>query len=285
MAVTSSLRAARRKSERHDDERKGKDDYDASIGLSVLMQHNTAQDAWIAVHGSVYDITHWAGQHPGGDIILLGAGTDCTVMFEMYHPAGVPSSLLRKFRIGHLQQQQHSPSSPPPPSSLGSYYDWEHDRFYKTLKKRVVEVLAKRGGRHDSFAMYFKTALILALFFVSWYFAMIHGSFLAAVFLGVAASLIGMCVMHDACHGSYSRSPWVNTICAMGMDLIGASTFVWEVHHNCGHHPYTNLLTGAEQDVGVRSASIARHTNHENDPDVFSSYPLLRLCPTAHRAW
>ena len=42
-----------------------------------------------------------------------------------------------------------------------------------------------------------------------------------------------------------------------------------------GHHPYTNLLTESSQDPNLV----------ESDPDVFSSYPLMRMHPLHDTAW
>jgi len=39
-----------------------------------LAQHNTKDDAWMAVRGQVYDVTSWLKSHPGGrDVLLLNA--------------------------------------------------------------------------------------------------------------------------------------------------------------------------------------------------------------------
>ena len=40
----------------------------------------------IVIKGKVYDLTDFVEKHPGGDIIMDGAGGDCTPMWESYHP-------------------------------------------------------------------------------------------------------------------------------------------------------------------------------------------------------
>lgn len=35
-----------------------------------VAEHDFADDAWIIVHGHVYNITPWVPSHPGGNIIL-----------------------------------------------------------------------------------------------------------------------------------------------------------------------------------------------------------------------
>lgn len=69
---------------------------------------------------AVYDVTRWAVTHPGGDIILLGAGRDSTIMFESYHVAGVSPSLMEKYCIGRCVDSK-------------SFYDFTGE-FYPTMK-------------------------------------------------------------------------------------------------------------------------------------------------------
>lgn len=47
-----------------------------------IKKHNKYNDCWIVSHNKVYDVTEWASRHPGGDIILLGGGLDCTIQLE-----------------------------------------------------------------------------------------------------------------------------------------------------------------------------------------------------------
>lgn len=52
---------------------------------------------------------------------------------------------------------------------------------------------------------------------------------------------IGMGVMHDAIHGSYSKHKKVNTLLGYTFNLIGANSSVWKIQHNVLHHTYTNI--------------------------------------------
>lgn len=44
--------------------------------------HNKEEDVWMAVNGVVYDITTYIKKHPGGNIIMDGAGKDGTQLFS-----------------------------------------------------------------------------------------------------------------------------------------------------------------------------------------------------------
>eukprot|EP00913_Durusdinium_trenchii_P017339 g16305.t1 len=62
----------------------------ASITREEVAKHNKAEDAWIIVDGDVYDVTKFAGVHPGGTQILLEyAGKDAghAVMQDVAHLA------------------------------------------------------------------------------------------------------------------------------------------------------------------------------------------------------
>lgn len=47
-----------------------------------LSKHRIAGDCWMCVQGIVYDITDYVAKHPGGKIIMEGAGKDATNLFS-----------------------------------------------------------------------------------------------------------------------------------------------------------------------------------------------------------
>lgn len=84
------------------------------------------------------------------------------------------------------------------------------------------------------------------------------------VISGFGMAGIGMGVMHDAIHGSYSKSKKINTWLGYSMNLIGANASVWKIQHNVLHHTYPNI-DHADDDI--------------NPPFV------LRFSPHAKRYW
>ena len=36
------------------------------VSVSEVTQHNKVDDIWVVVDGKVYDMTHFAPEHPGG---------------------------------------------------------------------------------------------------------------------------------------------------------------------------------------------------------------------------
>ncbi|KAF8404170.1 hypothetical protein HHK36_009050 [Tetracentron sinense] len=70
--------------------------------MSEVKKHNSAESAWIIVHGHVYDCTGFLKLHPGGtDSILINAGTDCSEEFDAIH-SDKAKKLLEDYRIGEL---------------------------------------------------------------------------------------------------------------------------------------------------------------------------------------
>lgn len=56
------------------------------FSVEDVARHNTPADCWVIVRGRVYDVTAWAPKHPGGDLLFVKAGGDCTQLFDSYHP-------------------------------------------------------------------------------------------------------------------------------------------------------------------------------------------------------
>lgn len=130
--------------------------------------------------------------------------------------------------------------------------------FFTTLNKRVNEYFKSNGiSRHANSEMVIKTIFMFALYFIPYGF-MISGAFLnpwalLGLFfvMGLGKAGIGLSIMHDANHGSYSSKAWVNTTIGYSLNLIGGNAFNWKVQHNVLHHTYTNVHD-ADEDISPR---------------------------------
>jgi linoleoyl-CoA desaturase len=118
--------------------------------------------------------------------------------------------------------------------------------------------------------MVYKTVLMLILFFAPILIlnlglvTSLPALFGLFVLAGLGQAGIGMGIMHDANHGSYSKNRRVNKIMGYSMNLIGANANLWKVQHNVLHHTYTNV-----DDV---------------DDDINVPF-VLRISPHAKRYW
>jgi len=70
------------------------------------------------------------------------------------------------------------------------------------------------------------------------------------VLSGIGMIGIGMGVMHDANHGSYSSNKKHNKFFGGLIWIIGASPLSWKIQHNTLHHTFTNV-EGYDEDIDV----------------------------------
>ena len=137
--------------------------------------------------------------------------------------------------------------------------------FFATLRQRVDAYFkAQTIDKHSDQRMVIKTILMLALYIVPFTLALLlHPVSWAAVVLGLLMGLglagIGMCVMHDAVHGAYSRSHKINKLIGYSIHLLGASLINWKIQHNVLHHTYTNVVT---HDEDIQDKLILRFSPH-----------------------
>ena len=54
--------------------------------LEEVARHSSPSDCWLIIRRKVYDVSPWIRRHPGGDLLLVKAGRDCTQLFDSYHP-------------------------------------------------------------------------------------------------------------------------------------------------------------------------------------------------------
>ncbi|MCO5562909.1 hypothetical protein L7F22_016545 [Adiantum nelumboides] len=73
------------------------------ITKAEVKQHRSEDDAWTILKGRVYNITPYLKFHPGGvDMLMKGAGKDCTALFNKYHSWVNAEYLLEKCLVGFL---------------------------------------------------------------------------------------------------------------------------------------------------------------------------------------
>lgn len=134
-------------------------------------------------------------------------------------------------------------------------FDNKNSEFVKVLRKKVNEYFKERNiSKHANFNMFMKTIFMISIYFVP--FSFIISGFIEAwwinlllwAVMGFGMAGIGMSVMHDANHGSYSKSKRVNTILGYVIHLIGGSATNWKLQHNVLHHTYTNI-SGMDEDL------------------------------------
>ncbi|HEY8387687.1 MAG TPA: acyl-CoA desaturase [Parasegetibacter sp.] len=129
--------------------------------------------------------------------------------------------------------------------------------FHSELKKRVNKYFEETGTSTTGDARLFSKAVILFLTLVAVYVHLVFFpspvwvSVLECLLLGGLVSAIGFNVMHDGAHGSFSKHKWMNQMAAFSLNILGGSSFMWNVKHNIIHHAYTNV-DGVDDDIDVK---------------------------------
>jgi succinate dehydrogenase/fumarate reductase flavoprotein subunit len=74
-----------------------------AYSMEDVKKHTTAKDCWVVLHDEVYDVTNFLDDHPGGKkAIMLYAGKDATVEFDMLHSKDLLARYGPEFHIGAL---------------------------------------------------------------------------------------------------------------------------------------------------------------------------------------
>ncbi|KAG0347201.1 hypothetical protein BG004_008240 [Podila humilis] len=83
-----------------------------NITAAEVAKHDKPDDCWVIVNGQVLDVTKFLPDHPGGKkAILIFAGRDATVEFNMLHKADVVDKYAPESIIGVLDTES-LPSRP-----------------------------------------------------------------------------------------------------------------------------------------------------------------------------
>ncbi|MBS1688018.1 MAG: acyl-CoA desaturase [Bacteroidetes bacterium] len=128
--------------------------------------------------------------------------------------------------------------------------------LHAELKKRVNDYFQTKGIQPTGNYKLFVKAALLILSYTALYIHLVFFTptawvaILECMLLGILTSGIGFNVMHDGSHGSFSNYPWLNNIAAKTLDMLGASSFMWNTKHNIVHHAYTNI-DGVDDDLNA----------------------------------
>lgn len=134
-------------------------------------------------------------------------------------------------------------------------------QFFNTLRNRVEDYFKQNNiSKNGDWRMVSKTIIILSVFFGSYILLVSNllapwSAALICVLLGLFTAFIGFNISHDAVHGSYSSNPKVNKILGYTFDMLGASSYMWNLAHNIVHHTFTNI---PEHDDDLEPVSLIR---------------------------
>lgn len=132
--------------------------------------------------------------------------------------------------------------------------DARQKQFALAVRKNVNDYFRNNGTSiKGNLRLAIQTIVMLSLYIIPFVLIFIIPmnawiAMLMAALISTGMAGVGMCVMHDAIHGSYSNKEWINKMLGGTMYLLGSNVFNWKIQHNYLHHSYTNI-EGYDQDI------------------------------------
>jgi linoleoyl-CoA desaturase len=143
--------------------------------------------------------------------------------------------------------------------------------FFKALNERVNNYftdnkISKKGG----WKIWLKLIAMMALLFVP-FILLISGvadesfwQYTALwILMGFGTAGLGVNIMHDANHGTFSENRAVNNIASLVMNMLGGDAAIWRLQHNVLHHTFTNIHEADEDIIGPPMLRFSPHDNHK----------------------
>jgi len=146
----------------------------------------------------------------------------------------------------------------------------DQPEFFSEVRKRVNGYFKSNNiSKYANFNMKLKTVFMISLYFIPFILmltgviASLWSVMLMWAMMGFGMAGIGMGVMHDANHGSYSSNRKVNGALGYIINFVGGYHVNWKIQHNVLHHSFTNV----------------------DDYDEDINIGLMRFSPNQKRRW
>ncbi|MDO9039644.1 MAG: acyl-CoA desaturase [Lutibacter sp.] len=139
-------------------------------------------------------------------------------------------------------------------SNTISFSRTEKAIFFKTLNKRVNAYFKENElKRTGNWKLYTKAVVMFGLFLAPLIVILTVSMpqlalLLLTVVIGIGMAGVGMNVMHDSNHESFSNKKWVNKVMGSSMYILAGNVYNWKVQHNVLHHTFTNI-PGYDEDI------------------------------------
>ncbi|WP_264532318.1 fatty acid desaturase family protein [Flavobacterium sp. N502540] len=127
-------------------------------------------------------------------------------------------------------------------------------KFFRTLNSRVNNYFKENNiQKTGNWRLHLKAIILFAVFLTPYFLILtlnmpFWAQLLLNILMGVGMAGIGMNVMHDGNHGSYSSKSWINKIMGGSIYVLAGNVHNWQVQHNVLHHTYTNIH-GHDEDL------------------------------------
>lgn len=137
--------------------------------------------------------------------------------------------------------------------------------FFRTLNSRVNKYFRENNiKRTGNWKVWLKTLIMFSLFLVPYALILTINmspwlQVILVFVMGIGMAGVGMNVMHDGNHGSFSNKDWINKLMGSSIYILAGNVYNWKVQHNVLHHTYTNVH-GHDEDLDA--GRILRFTKH-----------------------
>jgi linoleoyl-CoA desaturase len=127
-------------------------------------------------------------------------------------------------------------------------------KFFRTLNSRVNNYFKENNiQKTGNSKLYLKTLIMFAIFLTPYFLILTLNMpfwvyLLMTIVIGIGMAGVGMNVMHDGNHGSYSNISWINKFMGGSIYILAGNVYNWQVQHNVLHHTYTNI-PGHDEDL------------------------------------
>ncbi|HEX8562398.1 MAG TPA: acyl-CoA desaturase [Flavobacterium sp.] len=127
-------------------------------------------------------------------------------------------------------------------------------KFFRTLNSRVNAYFKDNNiKKTGNWKIHLKTIVLFCVFLTPYFLILtldlsVWLHLLLSIVIGIGMAGIGMNVMHDGNHGSYSSKSWINKFMGGTIYVLAGNVYNWQVQHNVLHHTYTNIH-GHDEDL------------------------------------
>lgn len=142
----------------------------------------------------------------------------------------------------------------------------DNTEFFRTLNNRVNAYFSQNDiSKYGNWKLYLKSVVVFGIFLTPYFLILSNGfnewmMLLFTIVIGMGMSFVGMCVMHDGNHGTFSRRRWVNNLMGSSIYILAGNVYNWKVQHNVLHHTYTNI---ADHDEDMNTDGLIRLNQQE----------------------
>ncbi|MBK6267391.1 acyl-CoA desaturase [Marivirga sp. S37H4] len=159
----------------------------------------------------------------------------------------------------------------------------DNPEFVSELRENVNQYFkTNKISKHANLSMKIKTIVMISLYFIplgillSGVVSTLLPTIVLFIFMGFGMAGIGLCIMHDANHSSYSKNKLVNKSLGFLANFLGAYHINWKIQHNVLHHSFTNI---EDFDEDIDKKGIIRFSPLQKRKKIFAAQayyaPLL----------